>query len=72
MAGGTVGALHSKDFKVVDFDAAVLLPAKAMLMTAADLLFDGAKLAKKVSGNFKPVYTKEEYLAVLNRKFFSE
>ncbi|WP_455964264.1 amidohydrolase [Cloacibacillus porcorum] len=72
MAGGTVGALHSKDFKVVDFDAAVLLPAKAMLMTAADLLCDGAKLAKKVSGNFKPVYTKEEYLAVLNRKFFSE
>ena len=43
-----------------------------MLMTAADLLCDGAKLAKKVSGNFKPVYTKEEYLAVLNRKFFSE
>ena len=72
MAGGTTGALHSKDFRVTDFDAAVLTPAKVMLMTAADLLCDGAEGARGVLDGFKPVYTKEEYLEAMNSRFFSE
>lgn len=72
MAGGVSGALHSKEFSVVDFDAAVLTPAKAMLMTAVDLLGDGAKGARGVLDGFKPVYTKEEYLEAMDRRFFSE
>ena len=70
--GGTVGALHSKEFCAEDFEAAVLDPAKVMLMTLVDLLYDGAKEAKEVLANFKPVYTKEEYLAAMDSRFFSE
>ena len=72
MGGGTSGALHSKDFHAVDFDAAVMAPAKAMLCTVADLLSSGAARAKDIIGGFKPVYTKEEYLAAMDRRFFSE
>lgn len=72
MGGGTSGALHSKDFHAVDFDAAVMAPARAMLSTVADLLADGAVRAKDIVGGFKPVYTKEEYLAAMDRRFFSE
>ena len=32
-------------------------------MTIIDLLYDGAKEAKDILANFKPVMTKEEYLA---------
>ena len=31
-------------------------------MTAIDLLADGAELGLKVKANFKPTFTKEEYL----------
>ena len=50
----------------------MLDPAKVMLMTLVDLLYDGAKEAKEVLANFKPVYTKEEYLAAMDSRFFSE
>lgn len=70
--GGTAGALHSKEFKVVDFDAAVAAPARVMLMTLADLLYGGAERAKEILANFKPVYTKEEYLAATDSRFFTE
>ncbi|MCF0248180.1 MAG: amidohydrolase, partial [Synergistes sp.] len=70
--GGITGVYHSKEFCVEDFDAAVLLPAKAMLMSIVDLLSDDASRAKGLISRFKPVYTKEEYLAVMDRKFFSD
>ena len=70
--GGVAGSLHAADFRVTDFDAAVLTPAKAILMTLVDLLADDAVSAKKIVRNFKPVYTKEEYLAAMDKRFFSE
>ncbi|MBO5106340.1 MAG: amidohydrolase [Clostridia bacterium] len=63
--GGFMGGLHSKDFKIVNEDAAIMLPAKLMALTAARLLADGAKCAKLVKENFKPHITKEEYLKYL-------
>lgn len=63
MFGGVTGALHTRDFNLVDADLACIVPAKAMAMTIIDLLFDGAKEAKDILANFKPVMTKEEYLA---------
>ncbi|MDO5562159.1 MAG: amidohydrolase [Synergistaceae bacterium] len=71
-AGGVTGALHSQDFKVLDFEAAVLTSAKAILMSLVDLLADNAAEAKRIIDDFKPVYTKEEYLAAMDRRFFSE
>ena len=51
--GGTVGALHSKEFCAEDFEAAVLDPAKVMLMTLVDLLYDGAKRGQRGSREFQ-------------------
>ncbi len=68
-AGGSVGALHSANFKVTDFNAAVLVSAKALLSTIVDLLADGAGQARGIIDNFKPVYTKEEYLAAMDARF---
>ena len=38
LMGGFSGALHSRDFRVADPEAAYILPAKLMAMTAVDLL----------------------------------
>lgn len=67
--GGTDGLLHTENFKVVDFKAAVLLPAKAFAMTLIDLLYDDAAEAKEILANFKPILTKEEYIAKLDSYF---
>lgn len=67
--GGTSGLLHSKDFRSVDYNKSVLNPAKAMAMSIIDLLFDQAALAKKIKQEFKPVFTKKEYLAKLDSYF---
>lgn len=61
--GGTDGLLHTADFKVTDFKAAVLLPAKAFAMTLIDLLYDDAAEAKAILADFKPVLTRDEYIA---------
>ena len=63
MIGGITGALHTRDFKLVDSDLACIVPAKAMAMTVIDLLYDNAQGAKEILKDFKPLMTKEEYLA---------
>ncbi|MGL4646025.1 MAG: amidohydrolase, partial [Cetobacterium sp.] len=39
MFGGINGALHTRDFKTVDDEIAILMPAKALALTVVDLLF---------------------------------
>lgn len=67
--GGTDGFLHTAGFHVVDFDAAVILPAKAFAMMIIDLLADGAELGKKIKAEHKPLMTKAEYIAKLESYF---
>lgn len=67
--GGVSGALHSKEFKVEDYHIAVIAPAKAMAMTIIDLLYDNAQLAEAVLADFKPVFSKQEYLSKLDSYF---
>ncbi|GLI55506.1 amidohydrolase [Propionigenium maris DSM 9537] len=62
MIGGIKGSLHTREFQITDEELAYIVPAKAMAMTVVDLLFDGAKRAKDILANFKPVMTKDEYL----------
>ncbi len=66
MIGGVKGALHAREFEVVDQDLACIVPAKAMALTIIDLLFDDASGAKNVLKDFKPTMTKDEYLAFLS------
>lgn len=65
MFGGINGALHTRDFKTVDEEVAILMPAKALALTVVDLLFAQGKKAKEILDNFKPVMTKDEYLAFM-------
>jgi amidohydrolase len=64
-AGGIEGLLHSSEFKVSDYDTAVIYPAKVMAMTAIDLLHGDAGEAQRVIKNFKPAMSVNEYLAFL-------
>lgn len=63
--GGFKGSAHSKDFEIVDPYMAYIVPAKAMAMTAVDLLYDGAEVGKSVKSQFKPQLTKEEYFTLM-------
>lgn len=65
MFGGITGALHTREYKIVDEEYAYLTPAKSIALTVVDLLFDNAKEGKEILKNFKPVMTKEEYLAFM-------
>lgn len=65
MFGGIKGALHTRGYSIVDEEYAYLAPAKSMALTVVDLLFDGAETGKEILKNFKPVMTKEEYLAFM-------
>lgn len=67
--GGTTGYLHSRDFDVVDYQAACILPAKIMAMTAVDLLCDGASQARHILDNFQPLLTKEQYIKTMDNYF---
>lgn len=70
--GGNDGLLHTPDFHMVDFKAAVLLPAKAFAMILIDLLYDDAQEAKSILADFKPLLTKEAYIAKLESYFSGE
>jgi amidohydrolase len=64
-SGGFQGDLHTASFAVVDEEQAYIVPAKAMAMTAVDLLADGAKAAKAILASFTPRMSKAEYLGFL-------
>jgi amidohydrolase len=66
-SGGIRGNVHAADFEVVDYEAAVIYPAKVMAMTVLDLLFGGAEEARRVIREFKPEKTTEEYLSLLQQ-----
>ncbi len=59
---GVEGGLHTKDFCLRDKELAILTAAKAMLCLVIELLYDGAAAGKQIKKDFKPVFTKEEYL----------
>ncbi len=62
--GGFKGQAHSRDFEIVDKEAAYILPAKAMAMTIIDLLYNNAATGRKIKEEFKPLHSKAEYLGV--------
>lgn len=67
--GGVDGFLHTSGFHVVDFKAAVLLPAKAFAMMLVDLLADDAQTARQIKAEHHPLLTKAEYIAKLDKYF---
>lgn len=62
---GVTGGLHAKEFGVIDPETAYILPIKILTLTIIELLSQNALKAKEVIKNFKPVFTREEYLKYL-------
>ncbi len=67
MVTGTRGYLHTADFCITDYEAAVVLPAKLMAMCVIDLLADGGAEARRVKKEFQPRLTKGQYLELMQR-----
>lgn len=63
--GGAKGSIHTLEFSIIDYEAAVVYPAKLMALCVVDLLSDGASEAKRVKEQFKPALTKEKYLELM-------
>jgi metal-dependent amidase/aminoacylase/carboxypeptidase family protein len=61
-AGGASGMTHGADFRIDDYAAVAVTPAKAMAMTVIDLLADGAGGARRVMSEFRPRFTRQQYL----------
>ena len=62
--GGCSGTGHGDDYRVTDYDQAVIRPAKAIAMTVIDLLTNDAMKGQRtiMAGNSRPPMTKESYL----------
>ena len=65
-----VKSINDKDFEVSDEEMAYIIPAKIQALTAIDLLYDNAQEAKKIILDFKPKFTKKEYLDLLDSFFY--
>ena len=52
---------------VVDHELAAVIPAKAMAMTVVDLLWNGAREARRVKAEAGPKLSREDYLALVRR-----
>ena len=59
---GAVGAGHSKDYLVTDYESAVITPAKIMAMVVVDLLADGGVKGQEIMSEHRPAMKKPYYL----------
>ncbi len=64
---GTKGHLHTAEFHITDYDAAVVLPAKLMALCVIDLLTNGGREARRIKKEFQPRLTKDQYLELMQR-----
>jgi metal-dependent amidase/aminoacylase/carboxypeptidase family protein len=70
--GGFSGTGHGSDWAIEDKYMAYVLPAKLMAMTVIDLLAGGADSAKSILDGYKPLMTKDEYLAFMRSNAVDE
>ncbi len=62
--GGVSGMGHGVDYTIVDYEQAVIRPAKAMAMAVIDLLADGATQGREVISKSNRPMTKDQYLSL--------
>ena len=67
--GGAMGPSHSAEWHISDKQMAYVAPAKALALTAVDLLWGGAEKARAILAGYQPAMTKLEYLEFLNKLF---
>jgi len=71
MAGG-FGDVHSREWHIQNPDEGYLAPAKALALTAVDLLWEDAAEARRILENDRPRMTKAEYLEFQRAVFRTE
>lgn len=64
--GGAVGNFHSPDFDIEDEELAYIVTAKIFALGAYRFLKNGAKEAKRIVSEYKPIFTKDEYVAFMD------
>jgi len=69
MVGGVEGALHAANFKVADYTAAVVTPAKIIASSLVDLLSDNATKLKSITDNDRPSLTRQAYFELIDSFF---
>lgn len=67
--GGAKGPFHSASYRILNLDQLVIQSSKALCGTLVDLCADGAEKAKKIVADFKPAFSRSEYIALLNSWF---
>ena len=66
-AGGAKGTAHGSDYYIEDPEAACVASAKMQMAMLYILLSDGAKRAKAIIENYKPLFaSKEDYFAYVD------
>ena len=59
---GAVGAGHRKSYLVIDYESALITPAKIMAMVVVDLLADGGVKGREIMSEHRPAMKKASYL----------
>lgn len=60
------GVLHGANYKISIPEVAFTKTAQALAMTIVDLLYGEAEGAQQVKANYEPVFTKEEYIRLMD------
>jgi len=68
---GATGIGHGADYRIADYQQAVINPAKLMAMTAIDLLAENASEGRRVIAEYRAPMTRAQYLQTV-RAFCSE
>ncbi|MEA4965244.1 MAG: amidohydrolase [Oscillospiraceae bacterium] len=67
---GAAGRSHGDDYRIADAETACVQSAKLQVLLAAELLRNGAAVAREIVRGFTPRYkSKEEYFAAIDRLF---
>lgn len=69
--GGVKGAPHTKEFDIVDKDAAYVEPARLLAMTAIDLMVNKTYKTKDIIESYQPNLKKSDYIKLVE-SFFKE
>lgn len=66
---GFRGSIHGADFEPSDLDRAYVLPATILGAAALALTANQGRLAREAKAGFKPLFSKDEYVAAIEARF---
>lgn len=70
--GGFTGTSHGADFEVNDLELTYVTSAKVLAMSVVDLLYGDARRAVQIKEEYRPHFTRQEYIDFLEGLFARE